>query len=36
MIGQITENNIYLILPGKVSAMANMYVADFGVSIKEA
>lgn len=36
MIGQITDQNIYLILPGKVSKMAMMYAADFGVSIKEA
>lgn len=36
MIGQITDKNIYLILPGKVSKMAMMYASDFGISIKEA
>lgn len=36
MIGQITDKNIYLILPGKVSKIAMMYAADFGVSVKEA
>lgn len=36
MIGKITDNNLYLILPGKVSRMARMYADDFGVSITEA
>ncbi len=33
---KITQKNLYLILPGKVSKMAAMYAADFGVSIIEA
>lgn len=33
---QITQANLYLILPIKVSKMAAMYAADFGVSILEA
>lgn len=33
---KITQDNLYLILPGKVSKMAMMYAADFGVSIIEA
>lgn len=33
---QITQANLYLILPIKVSKMATMYAADFGVSILEA
>jgi len=36
MIGEITDKNLYLILPGKVSKMAMMFVEDFGVSIAEA
>lgn len=36
MIGKVTDKNIYLILPGKVSKMAMMYAADFNVSVKEA
>lgn len=36
MIGKITDKNLYLILPGKVSRMAMMYAEDFGVSIAEA
>ena len=36
MIGKITNKNLYLILPGKVSRMARMYAEDFGVSITEA
>lgn len=36
MIPRITDDNLYLILPGKVSRMAKMYVDDFGVSIVEA
>lgn len=32
----ITQSNLYLILPGKVSKMATMYAEDFGVSIVEA
>lgn len=33
---QITEENLYLILPGKVSKMATMYAKDFGLTIPEA
>lgn len=33
---KITDKNLYLILPGKVSRMAAMYAADFGVSIANA
>lgn len=33
---KITDKNLYLILPGKVSKMAVMYAADFGLSIVEA
>lgn len=33
---RITQDNLYLILPGKVSKMAVMYAEDFGVSIVEA
>ena len=33
---RITQNNIYLLLPGKVSKMAQMYAADFGTSITNA
>lgn len=33
---QITQKNLYLILPGKVSRMASMYAADFGLTIIEA
>lgn len=33
---KITAENLYLILPGKVSRMAAMYAADFGLSITEA
>lgn len=33
---QITQKNLYLILPGKVSRMAVMYANDFGLSINEA
>ena len=33
---QITQKNLYLILPGKVSRMAAMYAADFGLPIIEA
>ena len=36
MIGKITDKNLFLILPGKVSRMARMYAEDFGVSITEA
>lgn len=32
----ITQKNLYLILPGKVSKMAVMYAEDFEVSIIEA
>lgn len=33
---KITDKNLHLILPGKVSKMAVMYATDFGVSIAEA
>lgn len=33
---KITQKNLYLLLPGKVSKMAVMYAGDFGVSIAEA
>lgn len=33
---EITQKNLYLILPGKVSKMAIMYATDFEVSIVEA
>ena len=33
---QITQNNLYLILPGKVSKIASMYANDFGLTIIEA
>ena len=33
---QITSQNLYLLLPGKVSNMAVMYAEDFGLSITEA
>lgn len=33
---QITQKNLYLILPGKVSRIAAMYAADFKLSIIEA
>lgn len=36
MIGKITDKNLYLILPGKVSRMAMMYAEDFGLTITEA
>lgn len=32
----ITSQNLYLLLPGKVSKMAVMYAEDFGLSITEA
>lgn len=32
---QITSQNLYLLLPGKVSKMAVMYAEDFGLSITE-
>lgn len=33
---KITSENLYLLLPGKVSRMAAMYASDFGLSITEA
>lgn len=33
---KITQQNLYLILPGKVSRMAAMYAADFELPIIEA
>lgn len=33
---QITQENLYLILPGKVSRMAVMYAEEYGLSIIEA
>ncbi|MCM1532121.1 MAG: hypothetical protein NC048_07485 [Bacteroides sp.] len=32
----ITDKNLYLILPGKVSRMAGMYAAETGISVNEA
>lgn len=36
MTCKITSENLHLLLPGKVSKMAVMYAADFGLSITEA
>lgn len=33
---RITNENLYLLLPGKVSKMAGMYAAEAGISITEA
>lgn len=33
---KITDKNLYLILPGKVSRMAMMYGSDYGISVAEA
>lgn len=33
---KITSENLYLLLPGKVSKMAVMYASDFGLTIAEA
>lgn len=33
---KITPQNLYLLLPGKVSKMAVMYASDFGLTITEA
>lgn len=33
---RITSQNLYLLLPGKVSRMAVMYASDFGLPITEA
>lgn len=33
---KITSENLYLLLPGKVSKMACMYASDSGLSITEA
>lgn len=33
---RITQENLYLILPGKVSHMAVMYSRDFGLPLSEA
>lgn len=33
---KITSQNLYLLLPGKVSKMAVMYAGDFGLTITEA
>lgn len=33
---KITSRNLYLLLPGKVSRMASMYAADFGLTVTEA
>lgn len=33
---KITSQNLYLLLPGKVSKMAVMYACDFELSITEA
>lgn len=33
---KITPQNLYLLLPGKVSKMAVMYASDFGLTITDA
>lgn len=33
---EITQQNLYLLLPGKVSKMAEMYTEDFNVPITDA
>lgn len=33
---KITSENLYLLLPGKVSRMAAMYAADYGLTVIEA
>lgn len=33
---EITQQNLYLLLPGKVSKMAGMYAEDFNVPITDA
>lgn len=33
---KITSDNLYLLLPGKVSKMAVMYASDFGLTVTEA
>ena len=33
MIPEITEKNLYLLLPGKVAAVVEQYIADNGVSM---
>lgn len=33
---KITSQNLYLLLPGKISKMAVMYASDFGLTITEA
>ena len=33
MILEITDENLYLLLPGKVAAVVEQYIADNGVSI---
>lgn len=33
---KITSENLYLLLPGKISRMAVMYASDSGLSVKEA
>lgn len=33
---EITQQNLYLLLPGKVSKMAEMYAEDFNVPITDA
>lgn len=33
---KITQSNLYLILPGKISKMATMYAADADISIIDA
>ena len=35
MIPEITDKNLYLLLPGKVAAVVEQYVEDNGVSILE-
>ncbi len=33
MIPEITNKNLYLLLPGKIAAVVEQYIADNGVSI---
>ncbi len=33
---KITSDNLYLLLPGKVSKMAVMYASDFGLTVTDA
>lgn len=35
MIPEITDKNLYLLLPGKVAAVVEQYVDDYSVSVLE-